>query len=131
MRLLAAAAMLALAACESMSQAPSALSGQWGGRHVGLVLVGGLGKLEYACASGTIDQPVVPGPDGRFTVVGTHVPGQGGPVRVGQVFTAHRATYTGQVRDEVMTLTATLDDGTVIGPFTLTLGAEPQIVRCL
>lgn len=131
MRLLALAALLALSACESMSQAPTALSGQWGAPSVGLVLAGGLGKLEYDCAFGTIDEPVIPAPDGRFTVAGTHVPGQGGPIRVGQIFTTHRATYQGRVSGAVMTLTATLDNGTVLGPYTLTRGAEPQIVRCL
>lgn len=131
MRLLAAAAILALGACESISEAPTALSGQWGGQHVGVVLEGGVGRLEYDCASGTIDQPVIPAPDGRFTAAGTHIPGQGGPVRVGQIFTSHRATYAGRVEGEAMTLTATLEDGTVIGPYTLTRGAEPQLVRCL
>ncbi len=131
MRRLAAAAMLVLAACGTMSQAPSALSGQWGGPRVGLVLVGGLGKLEYDCASGTIDQPVMPGRDGRFTAAGTHIRGQGGPERVGQVFTAVRATYAGRVEGEAMTLTVTLEDGTVIGPHRLRRGAEPQLMRCL
>lgn len=131
MRLLVGAALLALTACESMSQAPTALSGQWGATGVGLVLAGGLGKLEYDCAFGTIDEAIIPGPDGRFTVSGTHVPGQGGPVRVGQIFTTHRATYQGQLSGELLTLTATLDNGTVLGPYTLTRGAEPLIVRCL
>lgn len=131
MRRLAAAAALALAACESLSQAPTALSGQWGGQHAGLVLEGGLGRLEYDCASGTIDQAIVPGPDGRFTAAGTHVPGEGGPVRVGQIFITHRATYTGRVEGDVMTLSATLDNGTALGPYTLRRGAPPQIVQCL
>ena len=130
MRLLAAAALLALAGCETM-QAPPDLAGQWGGRHVGLMFEGGLGKLEYDCASGTIDQHVIPGPDGRFTAAGTHVPGQGGPVRVGQIFTSHRATYQGQVTGDVMDLTVRLDNGTVIGPYRLTRGAQPIIFACL
>ena len=130
MRLLAAAAMLALAGCETL-QPPADLAGQWGGRHVGLLFEGGLGKLEYDCASGTIDQHVVPGPDGRFTAAGTHVPGQGGPVRVGQIFTSHRATYQGQVTGDVMDLTVRLDNGTVIGPYRLTRGAQPLIFACL
>jgi hypothetical protein len=30
-----------------------------------------------------------------------------------------------------MTMTVTIEDGEVLGPFDLTLGAPPQITRCL
>ena len=130
-RLVAAAAALALAGCAAMHTKPVHLSGEWGGPHVGLVLEGGLGALEYDCASGTIDTAIAPGPDGRFTAVGTHRPGQGGPVRVGQIFTTHRADYRGTVTGETMELTAVLENGEVVGPYTLTRGAEPQLTRCL
>lgn len=125
------AAALALPGCAAIDQKPTHLTGQWGGPHVGLVLEGGLGRLEYDCASGTIDTVIDPGPDGRFTAVGTHRPGQGGPIRVGQIFVSHRADYRGTVTGETMELTAILENGEVIGPYTLTLGAEPQITRCL
>ena len=124
-------AALALPGCAMMHQKPTYLSGQWGGPHVGLVLEGGLGRLEYDCASGTIDTAIDPGPEGRFAAVGTHRPGQGGPVRVGQIFTSHRAEYRGQVTGDTMQLTAILENGEVIGPYTLTRGAEPQLTRCL
>lgn len=131
MRRLGVLAVVALAGCAALPQGPTHLSGQWGGPHVGLVLEGGIGALEYDCASGTIDTVVVPARDGRFTATGTHRPGQGGPVRVGQIFTSHRATYAGTVIKDDMTLTVTVENGTVLGPFTLRRDVPPQIVRCL
>ena len=119
-----------LSACESTS-APTHLSGRWGGPHISLLLEGGLGKIEYDCASGTIDTVVYPGPDGRFTATGTHRPGQGGPVRVGQIFISHRAIYSGTVEKDKMTLSAQLEDGTTLGPYSLTLGSEGELMRCL
>lgn len=127
--LLAAAA--GLSACAMLPQPPSHLSGQWGGPHISLLLQGGLGAIEYDCASGTIDTAVIPGPDGGFTASGTHRPGQGGPVRVGQIFTSHPATYLGTVAGDAMTLTGRLEDGTILGPFTLTRGSPGELMRCL
>ena len=125
----AAIALLGLVGCSTMAPSPTALGGEWGGPHVGLVLNGGLGALQYDCASGTIDSPIIPGPGGRFEVTGTHRPGQDGPV--GQIFVSHRAQYTGTVNKDEMTFTAMVDDGTVIGPYVLKRGEPPQLTRCL
>jgi hypothetical protein len=129
----ASLALLLLAGCETLPGEPVTLTGEFGGPHVGLVLQGGLGDLEYDCASGTIDQAVIPAKDGSFRVTGTHRAGQGGPVRVGQIFRSQRATYAGSVDKDKnnMTLTVTLEDRTVLGPFNLVRGAVPQITRCL
>jgi hypothetical protein len=124
-------AALGLAACALLPQKSPYLAGQWGGPHVSLMLEGGLGAVEYDCASGTIDTALSLGPDGHFTATGTHRPGQGGPIRVGQIFTSYRAIYSGTVEKDSMTLSARLEDGTIIGPFTLTRGAEGQLTRCL
>lgn len=127
--LIAAAA--GLSACASMALSPTNVSGQWGGPHINLVLEGGLGTIEYDCASGTIDTPVIPAPDGSFAATGTHRPGQGGPIRVGQIFISHRATYAGKIEKDHMTLGVGLEDGTTIGPFSLDRGAQGQLTRCL
>ena len=129
MKALAALPLLALAACATINQ-PATLGGSWGGANIGLLLEGGLGTVEYDCASGTIDEPI-PSAGGPFRVSGTHRTGQPGPVRVGQIFTSQRATYAGQVAGTQMTLSVTLEDGSVLGPFTLIQGAPPQITRCL
>lgn len=122
---------LVLAACAALPERSGHVTGSWGGPHVGLVAEGAISRLEYDCASGTIDGVVAPGPDGRFEAKGTHIPGQGGPVRVGEIFKSYRADYSGTVRGDVMELTGVLENGVVIGPYTLQRGAEPQIFRCL
>ena len=127
--LIAAAA--GLSACASLALTPTNASGQWGGPHIGLVLEGGLGTIEYDCASGTVDTPVIPAADGSFAATGTHRPGQGGPVRVGQIFTSVRANYAGKIEKDHMTLGVVLEDGTTMGPFSLDRGAQGQLTRCL
>lgn len=124
-------AVLLTSSCATLDDKPDNLFGAWGGPNIGIVFDGGLANIEYDCASGTIDGPVYPAAGGRFTAIGTHRPGQGGPVRVGQIFTTLRAKYSGRVSDDTMTLTVGLENGTHLGPFTLTRGAEPQLTRCL
>ena len=119
-----------LAGCATISK-PTHLMGQWGGPHAGLLFEGGIGSAEYDCASGTIDDAIVPGADGSFTATGTHRVGQSGPVRAGQIFISRPATYSGTVAADQMTLSVRLEDGTSLGPFRLTRGAQPQLTRCL
>jgi len=131
---LVTAALLGLAGCSAISQAtqkPPYVTGQWGGEHIGLTVEGGGARIEYDCAAGTIDDWILPGKDGRFRVEGRHIPGRGGPVRVGEIFRSYRATYTGTVTKDVMELSVTLEGGEMLGPFTLTRGAVPQLTRCL
>lgn len=104
--------------------------GQWGGAHVGLVLDGSGGRFDYDCASGTVG-PIVPGADGRFTASGTHKPEHGGPVRRGEVLPTYRATFTGRINGDRMSLEGRTENGASLGPFALKRGAEPGIFRCL
>ena len=125
-------ASLIIASGQTPASAKTAnLSGSWGGPHAGIAFQGGLADVQLDCASGTIDQPVFPAKNGAFTASGTFRMGSPGPVRVGQIFRSERASYTGQIIKDVMTVTITLDDGTAVGPFTLARGATPQLTRCL
>ena len=127
--ILAAAA--GLAACASLRNAGVPVTGEWGGRHVGLTLGEASGTLDYDCAAGTIDGPLLPRSDGTFEVDGLHTPGTGGPDIVGQVRPSFRTRYWGVIRGQRMTLQARLENGVALGPFTLVKGAEPIIFRCL
>ena len=104
--------------------------GEGGGRHVGLSLAESGGILEYDCAAGTMSAPVA-GPGGTFTAEGTHTPGWGGPEIVGQVRPTYRVRYSGEVRGDTISLQGRVENGVVLGPFTLRRGAEPIIFRCL
>lgn len=93
---------------------------------------GGGGALDYDCAAGSIDGPVVTDAAGRFSVVGTHSPGHGGPDRIGENSPRHPATFSGNVRGDVMTLMISVDaTAQQLGPFTLHRGATPILMRCL
>lgn len=128
-RLALIAGAVALGGCVAFDQGPMALKGRWGGPSIGVDLEGGLGTVQFDCAAGSIDQPIISG--GAFSVSGSYRPGQAGPVRVGQVFVAKRATYSGTATKTDMTLTVTLEDGEVLGPFTLKAGAPAELRRCL
>ena len=130
MKAFVAVPLLALAGCATLGQGPTTLSGQWGGPGINLVLEGGLGTVEYDCASGTIDQ-TIPSAEVPFSVAGTYRTGQAGPVRVGQIFRSQRATYSGTAVNGDMTLLVKLEDGTELGPFTLKQSVPGQINRCL
>ena len=130
MRVVVAIAFLALAACANPAKAPNTLVGLWGGQGIGLNLQGGMGPVEFDCAAGTIDE-AIPSAKVPFSLRGTYRAGQPGPVRVGEIFVSQRATYSGIVDKDQMTLTVKLEDGTELGPFTLNYGVPPQINRCL
>ena len=126
------------AGCATPGNASDHLLGIWGGPHAGASFQGGLADLTFDCASGTIDDPIYPTQDGAFSAKGTYRTGAPGPVKVGQFFKSQDAVYSGQVAKaaakggpRVMTLSVTLDDGTALGPFTLSEGTPPQITRCL
>jgi hypothetical protein len=89
-------------------------------------------RLEYDCADGTIEEPLRPDASGRFVVSGVHAPGQGGPVRAGEILPSFRARYEGQLAGPQMLLRVTLvESPLVVGVFTLQRGSPGLILRCL
>ena len=119
-----------LAACASVPPEGVAVTGQWGGPHIGLTLDRSGGRIDYDCAAGTLGA-IVPDPRGRFTATGTHTPGPGGPEVQGQVRPSYPAQFNGTVRGGTMTLRGRVANGVELGPFTLRQGAEAGIFRCL
>ena len=132
MRVRALAAMFPLLAGCAMATAekPLYLTGRWGGPHAAIAF-NVLADVQFDCASGSIDVPVYPAKDGSFQVRGTYREGSPGPVRVGQIFRSQSATYSGNALEGIMTLNVELEDGTLLGPYNLALGAPPQLTRCL
>lgn len=108
------------------------LTGSWGGPHIGLEITGETARIEYDCAQGTIDGPIVLDRAGRFEATGTHTAEHGGPVREGEEPKPQPARYKGKIKGKILTLTVTLtDSGENAGTFTLTRGATPRLVKCL
>jgi hypothetical protein len=120
-------------ACAAASPAKQeALTGSWGGPHISLEMTAKGGTVEYDCAHGTLDGPVVPDRDGRFEAAGTHAVEHGGPVREGEEAAGRPVRYRGTVAGRTLTLTVTLaDSGDEVGTFTLTRDATPRLMKCL
>jgi hypothetical protein len=123
---------LAVSCAVASTTQEGALRGSWGGLHISLQLTAQGGDIEYDCAHGTIDGPVVPDGEGRFAAAGTHTAERGGPVREGEEKESRPARYRGKVAGRTLALTVTLaDPNEEIGTFTLTRGAAPRLMKCL
>jgi len=122
-----------VAACASpRTSPPSVIVGDWGGDHAGLIATPDSGTLEYDCAAGRITEPLRPASDGRFVAAGTHTPGHGGPVGIGEILPKRPAVYTGIVDGDLLTLTVVMtDSNVVVGTFQLTRGRSPHVFKCV
>jgi uncharacterized protein YceK len=108
------------------------LKGKWGGKHIGIVVSDSSATLEYDCAHGTIDEPIVPDDDGKFEVSGVHVFEHGGAIRIDEIPDEHPALYKGRIIGNEMTLILIITDtNTEIDTFSLTRGVDPLIYKCL
>lgn len=118
--------------CKEDNLAPGIpIEGTWGTEHTILVANAAGATLEYDCAHGTIDEPLIPDGDGHFDVGGTHAWEHGGPIQEGEEEILP-ARYQGFVFRNSMTLTVTLTDNQeVLGPFVLTQADPGTVYKCL
>jgi hypothetical protein len=106
-------------------------TGTWGGDGIRMDVTKRGAKIEFDCAYGAIDEPLMTGSDGRFRFKGVLVMERGGPVREGQEAKSLPASYTGSLSGQQMTLTVTITDtGQTIGTFTLTRGKAARLTKC-
>ena len=112
-----------------LSRKPLA-NGRWGGQHISVEVSNKGAKVEYDCASATIDRAVSLDSNGRFTVSGRQLSERGGPERQGEQV-GYAVMFSGEVRGNTMTLnvqnSSTKED---LGTFTLVHGAEPKLFKC-
>ena len=104
-------------------------TGMWGGQHISLNVGSKSATIEYDCASGVINGPLLVDADGRFNLRGTHRTERGGPVRADDNPPDYPATYTGTIKGNTMTLilkVAGSDEET----FTLEKGKPGELVKC-
>jgi len=103
--------------------------GVWGGEHIRIEVGAKSATIEYDCASGTIDGPLVVDSNGEFNLRGTHKMERGGPVRADDNPKQHPATYTGSIKGNTMTLTMKFAD---FEPetFTLEKGKPGELFKC-
>ncbi len=104
-------------------------TGLWGGQHISMNVSAKSAAIEYDCASGEINGPLVIETDGSFSLHGTHRMERGGPVRADEKPSGEPATYTGTIKGNTMTLTLKVGDSDE-ETFTLEKGKPGELVKC-
>jgi hypothetical protein len=120
------AACFVLAEAGKMQSIPT---GNWGGQHINMKVGAKSATIEYDCASGVIQGPLVVDGDGNFKLRGTHRMLRGGPTRADETPNDHPATYTGSIKGNMMTLNLKISDSDE-ETFTLEKGKEGELFRC-
>jgi hypothetical protein len=120
-----------VAACGPASPSSERVAaGKWGGPGVALQVSESGGSVEYDCARGTIDEPMMLD-GGRFSVKGVHIRERPGPIREGEEPARLPARYAGQTDGKTMTYSVTLTDtNESFGPYSLTFGRDGVLRKC-
>lgn len=104
-------------------------TGAWGGHHISLEVGEKSATIEYDCAHGTIEGPLVTDAEGRFNLRGTLTPERGGPIRADDESKAQPVHYVGSIDGNKMTLTLKVE-GAEDETFTLEKGKEANLFKC-
>src|ERR1044072_7198740 len=105
-------------------------TGSWGGQPISMNVTAKAATIEYDCATGVINGPLVIDADGNFNLRGTHRMERGGPVRADDKPVDHPATYTGTIKGNAMTLTLKIGDDSEEETFILEKGKPGDLVKC-
>ena len=114
----------------SGQQAARIARGLWGGPHISIEVGAESAKLEFDCAHGVIEGPLVVDSEGKFKLRGTLTPERGGPIRADETQRALPATYAGEIKGNTMTLTLKVSDEDDTETFTLEKGKTGKLVKC-
>ncbi len=105
-------------------------TGVWGGQHIQIRVGAKAATIEYDCATGVINGPLVVDSKGNFKLRGTHHMERGGPIRADEAPSKIPATYTGSIKGNMMTLTLKLAGSSDEETFTLEKGKEGEVFKC-
>ena len=105
-------------------------AGLWGGTHVSIAVGSQSATVEYDCAHGAIEGPLVVDSEGKFEWRGTFTPERGGPVRAGGAERSQPATYSGEITGDTMRLSLKIADAEDAETFTLEKGKPGKLVKC-
>ena len=107
-------------------------TGAWGGQGVHIEVTEKSATIEFDCAHGTIDGPLMMDSKGQFNWKGTYSRERGGPVRIDETAKAQAATYSGGIKAKTMTLILKLaSEEKPLQTFTLSQGASGRLRKCL
>ncbi len=120
--------LLVVFALAGLTQTPTV---SWGGDHVGLEVTAKGATLEFDCAHAVIDEVLRPDAKGAFRVKGTFTPEHGGPERDDAVSRGLKATFSGTIKDDAMTLKMVVDGQDPQGTtFQLKRGQPGELRKC-
>ena len=107
-------------------------AGLWGGNGIQLTVTANGGVIEYGCDSGTINGRLRADSRGKFSAVGTHVFGSGGPRNQGDPQSrARQARYEGVRTGDKLEIAVFLPElNRSFGKFTLRRGRAATLERC-
>jgi len=125
-RILVVIFLISCAGAADMQRIPT---GVWGGEHINIEVAEKSASIEYDCAHGLIEGPLVVDANGRFSLHGTHTPERGGPISADEQQQAHPANYVGSISGNKMTLTLKLK-GAEDETFTLEKGKQGDLFKC-
>jgi hypothetical protein len=102
--------------------------GRWGGDAIELLVMPNGGTVRFCCATGAINEALIPDASGHFEANGTYTFETGPlPVAGNRPLPAH---YSGSVDGPTMTLTVSTPSETM-GPFTLVFGELGSLRNCV
>ena len=128
-RILCVVPLLLIAIAGGSQKMQRIATGVWGGQHINIEVGEKSATIEYDCANGVIDGPLVVDGNGKFSWRGTHRMERGGPIRADEKPKEYPATYTGSINGDTMTLTlkvSAADEET----FTLEKGKPGDLFKC-
>ena len=125
-RILVVFFLISCAGAADMQRIPT---GVWGGEHINIEVAEKSASIEYDCAHGLIEGPLVVDANGRFSLRGTHTPERGGPISADEQQQSHPANYVGSISGNKMTLTLKLK-GADDEMFTLEKGKQGDLFKC-
>jgi hypothetical protein len=106
-------------------------AGVWGGNRINLEVTDDSTLVEFDCAHGTINHPVILDRQGRFEAKGTYVAEGHGPARSGGEPEGSPAHYYGSVSGETMSLTVEVGGSSATKTsYTLTRGRQGKLNKC-
>jgi hypothetical protein len=105
-------------------------TGVWGGLHINLEVGSNSAQVEYDCAHGSIEGPLVVDANGKFELRGNFTAERGGPVRADETPQPREAIYSGTINGNTMTLTLKVSGMDEAETFTLERGKAGRLVKC-
>ena len=103
----------------------------WGGDHVDLEVGASSATIEFDCAHGTFDEGLRIDKTGAFVVKGSFTPERSGPSRDDNGPRALKATYSGTIAKDAMTLRVVVDGQDPKGTtYQLTRGQRGNLRKC-